>query len=370
MKKISKYLSIIQSLISEDPEIRSNQIILDSSELIALSGELRSWIHSGAVNFGDLRTEEQMDKVLSCSDLSPESKDLFRRWAHQADKRNAVDGQRRRDKEYFERKTRGIRNVSLRNLQDLGLSRSIAEQVYSHHLLLNIAAELDMDLWEIRNKFSRLAKLDMGFRSSFYPYDGWTVPWIESGWSVGGNIYGPMQLPWNEVFSKAPFVLNDVPASLYLVEIDLPKIGIDIPMQWKVGITKREVIGRKSNSRFYGETSEAVSVVRVLDFSDARDAFFLEQKLIAIARSDEISARAFEDEEINAMTPSKRSKILSERKTKFNNRVKQLRSKELKRLGLGPSEWVWEGRTAEYVESSFDRITSYAPYFGETISCN
>lgn len=70
-----------------------------------------------------------MDKVLSCSDLSPELKDLFRRWAHQADKRNAVDGQRRRDKEYFERKTRGIRNVSLRNLQDLGLSRSIAEQV-------------------------------------------------------------------------------------------------------------------------------------------------------------------------------------------------------------------------------------------------
>lgn len=361
----SACLELMRSLLSDDPQVRRNQIIFDSSEAISLSDELRLWLKTAQL--GTLTVAEQVDLAFADPSLSQEAKKIFSEWAPHAKKSYDAGMQRLKDKEEFERKTRKLRNASVKSLRELGLGKNESERVYQNHLMLQIAYKLGLRLKDIRGGEDQRKELIASLKKDFYPYDASYVPFLDIGWFCLGRVYGPTEIDLDLLFEKAPFPLERNPATLYLVKIDMAKLGYDKPSQWKVGITQRSVLGNKSGSRFSGKTRDAISVSRSIRFSDARDAFFLEQKIIKLSSYDSQIAFRGDDEKLNALSKDDRHNAIRTRKAALTSKMQFVSSRDLKSHGIGPSEWVWEGRDDEYVESSFDRVVAYAPYFGEII---
>lgn len=288
MAKSKRYLQLLQSLLSDDPAIRENQVILDSFEFVTLSEELREWIARQSPRWAQLDTSAQIAQANSDCSLSQEAKVLFAKWSYEAENRYLTSKQRSSDKEAFEKLIIKIKRQSIRELGDLGVSKQIAERIFSNHLLMEIAAELELESSGLDEQEVRQKIVTESLKRDFYPYDGTNVPYIDIGWSsTEKNIYGPPRLPLESVFRKTPFPLNGVPATLYLISINLPALGLGGGKQWKIGITKKsDIVGVTSRSRFSGELVSAISVVDSIRFSDGRDAYFLEQKIIHISNED------------------------------------------------------------------------------------
>ena len=108
---------------------------------------------------------------------------------------------------------------------------------------------------------------------------------------VYNYAYGPNYFDWTGL--KKPFMMKGVSCNLYLVSIDIGAIaGTEELLVWKIGITKKEVIGEhKTRCRFSGEVANHVSVLRLRQYKDARDAFMVEQTILKMNESDYFRSR-------------------------------------------------------------------------------
>jgi hypothetical protein len=208
MTRKKKYLQLLQSLLSDDPVVRSNQVILDSSDFVTLSEELREWLARQSYHWVQLDTSAKILQAKSDCSLSQEAKDLFAKWAYQAEKQYLASIQRSSDKEAFEKHITKIKRQSIKDLRDLGISKQIAERIFHNHLLIEIAAELELDFSGLGEQEGHKQALTDSLKRDFYPYDGTNVPYIDIGWFSTGKIYGPPRLPLESVFRKTPFSLK------------------------------------------------------------------------------------------------------------------------------------------------------------------
>jgi hypothetical protein len=369
MTRKKKYLQLLQSLLSDDPAVRSNQVILDSSDFVTLSGELREWLARQSYHWVQLDTSAKILQAKSDCSLSQEAKDLFVKWAYQAEKQYLASIQRSSDKEAFEKHITKIKRQSIKDLRDLGISKQIAERIFHNHLLIEIAAELELDFSGLGEQEGHKQALTDSLKRDFYPYDGTIVPYIDIGWFSTGKIYGPPRLPLESVFRKAPFPLKGIPATLYLISIDLLALGLGGEKQWKIGITKKSnILGTGGRSRFSGELVGAISIVDSIRFSDGRDAYFLEQKIIRASDEDRHFNKATSFKvRANPELESRIHELMAKNGYDYEGAVNYLKDLA-KGLGLGPTEWVWKNKDEEFVETRFRSLTSCAPYFGEVVN--
>lgn len=366
--KSKRFLYLLKSLISDDPSVRENQVILDSSEIPSLSSDLREWEAQQPPSlWAQLDIDAKVARANSDPCLPQESKDLYAKWMYHARKSYLVTKQIFSDKEAFEKLIKSIKRKSIKDLGDLGISKQVAERIFENHLMMEIAAELELDFSGSDKPGGYKDAMVESLKTDFYPYDGTYTPYIDVGWSSKGRIYGPPRLSLESVFHRPPFPLNGTPVTLYLISIDLPALGLGSSKQWKVGITKKHnIYGASKRSRFSGDLIKVISVVDSIRFSDGRDAFFLEQKIINVPSGSSDSRKA---SDFRVKVNPAFNSILRELIAKHGDYHKAKRELRdiAKGLGLGPSEWVWNGKSEEFVRHQFKALTSYAPYFGSVI---
>lgn len=369
MNERKRYLQLRQDLLSNDPAVRENQVVLDSLEFVTLSAELREWMNHQSPHWAQLDTSAQIALAQGDCNLSQEAKDLFAKWARESTKRYLASNQTLSDKEAFEKQIGNIKRQAINELGDLGVAKQIGERIFSNHLLMEIAFDLRLELSRLDDYNDPHKSLKESLKRDFYPYDGTKVPYIDIGWlSTEKCIYGPPRLPLDAVFRKPPFPLEGVPATLYLISINLPELGVGGEKQWKIGITKKsDVLGTSGKSRFSGRLNGFISDVDSIRFSDARDAYFLEQKIIHMSSQDKLSNKSSTFRvRLNPASESILREIMMENNCGYEVALGCL--KDLAQgLGLGPTEWIWKGRSEDYVRSSFRSLVSYAPYFGDVV---
>lgn len=161
--------------------------------------------------------------------------------------------------------------------------------------------------------------------------------------------YGPNPFDWASL--RIPFKLKSEATKLYFVKIDLGGLaGYEHEYVYKVGITKKEVVGSSKKARYAGELTQHIDILRELDFRDGRDAFLREQKVIKYDRKNCLNRTTKKEvvtsdgvvlDTINPIDKSPR-KVLSQ---------------------LGPSEWVFGSLSEEEALSIFDQLTAYSPDF-------
>jgi hypothetical protein len=130
---------------------------------------------------------------------------------------------------------------------------------------------------------------------------------------------------------------------------------------------KKDIHGASGKSRFSGELVKAVSVIDSIRFSDGRDAFFLEQKILNVSSVSSNLRKASDFRvKVNPSFELVLRELMAKHGYDYQKATEELRD-IAKGLGLGPSEWVWKGKSEEYVRRQFRVLTAYAPYFGGLI---
>lgn len=159
--------------------------------------------------------------------------------------------------------------------------------------------------------------------------------------------YGPNYFNWR---APKPFRLKDTPTTLYLISIDVGRIaGSESAIVWKVGITTKNIVGNRSNARYYGLFADNVKVIRQKKYRDGRDAFMVEQTLIQMSRQDTFHER-------NRLGQSTY-------KSRAHEALEDIKAKD--RNVLGCSEWIYPCCSYDEVAAIFDRMTSYGQFHGE-----
>jgi len=160
--------------------------------------------------------------------------------------------------------------------------------------------------------------------------------------------YGPNAFDWQR--AKIPFKLDGQKVTLYFVKIDLGGIaGIESQYVYKVGITKKDVIGDKSSARFHGKHGKHIKVLRQISYSDGKDAFLREQKVIEYNARNKLSGKENPKTKEEACTYSKfvTNNLIPNQIWKF----------------LGSSEWVFSRLSEAEALLLFDQLTNHDAYF-------
>ena len=362
------YLTKLKSVLSDDPSIRRYQTFADSTEFIILSQGLKKWLFTRSESYAKLSVEEKVLHAVTDSTLTEEDRRLYALWAPQSAFRFLSSKQRMLDVSAFEQLIKTEKTTSVTDLKKLGLATQEAEEVFLNHLRISIAEETGISLQDIRDTSDGCKDLLDRLCEELYPYQGRGVPFIEVGWPRPFCFYGPMIWSWKNFFQKAPFPLENTTTRLYLVEIDLPSLGFMLPKQWKVGITQKgSILGKNSNSRFSGKSKESITPIREVLFSDGRDAYFLEQKIIHLSKLDRAAMVRSEREKSRGMPRHTSSELDAKQKHELEESWKTRVYADIKSCGLGRSEWIWKERDRAYVANAFDRIVAFSPYFGRVV---
>jgi hypothetical protein len=333
-----------------------------------LSRGLKKWLLTLPESYAKLSVEDKVLHAATDSTLTEEDRHLYALWAPQAASRFLSSKQRMLDVSAFEQLIKTEKTTSVKDLKKLGLTTQEAEEVFLNHLQISIAEEAGISLQDIRDTPDGCKDLLDRLSEELYPYEGRGLPYIEVGWPRPFCFYGPMIWSWKNIFQKAPFPLENTATRLYLVEIDLPSLGFMLPKQWKVGITqKSSVLGKSSNARFSGKSKESITPIREVLFSDGRDAYFLEQKIIHLSKLDRAVMVRSEREKSKGMSKHASSVLDAKQRHELEESWKIRVYADIKRYGLGRSEWIWRERNRAFVTNAFDRIVAYSPYFGRII---
>ena len=160
--------------------------------------------------------------------------------------------------------------------------------------------------------------------------------------------YGPNYFDWTK---QKPFKLKGAPTILYLISMDVGKIaGKESACIWKIGITKKRVIGQSAkSSRFHGKVGDNVSIMRQKLYKDGRDAFMIEQTIINMSRQE--------------------THYDKEKRGDFHEKGKAFDALESldRRIAndLGYTEWIYPHKTEEEVVSIYETMTSYGEFHGD-----
>jgi len=160
--------------------------------------------------------------------------------------------------------------------------------------------------------------------------------------------YGPNYFDWTK---PKPYKLKGTPTTLYLICMDVGKIaGKESALTWKIGITRKSVIGNSSReARFHGVVGDNVRVIREKLFKDGRDAFMIEQTIIDMSHQE----THYDRQRLGRLHESSKA---FEALESLDQRVV---------LGLGYSEWIYPFKTEEEVISIYERMTSYGEFHGD-----
>lgn len=157
--------------------------------------------------------------------------------------------------------------------------------------------------------------------------------------------YGP-NIEWYK--TSPPFELANTPTNLYFIEINLSSIDKSKGIIFKVGITKRSI-----EERFRGY-SKYIRILRFIEYSDGRDAWLREQKVINYDRHRRFGNNDYAKEIVKK---GKSIKSMENSELGDTKLLKDIVSR------LGQSEWVCKGFIESEALDLFDQLCDYPPYF-------
>lgn len=178
------------------------------------------------------------------------------------------------------------------------------------------------------------------------------------GWTIYALVYdyyyGPSAFDW----TGCSLTLKSTPTTLYLIEIDFAKIKLGKHRTYKVGITQKEhVVGSARNARYAGACVPAIRVLGQIRFSDGRDAYLREQKILCYyKRQITLKHWGLLDASLYRKESTKRQNI--------HRRISSLDSSGIVKKMLGRTEWIFSGETEQEVMATFRQLTIHEPDFG------
>jgi hypothetical protein len=165
--------------------------------------------------------------------------------------------------------------------------------------------------------------------------------------AIWNSHYGPDYFNW---LAYKPFRLKGTQVTLYLVSIDIGSLTENETHKvWKIGITKKDVLGTISGkARYTGQIAFAIEILREKIYKDARDAYMIEQTMVALSRKNFFR-------EITHSCPSFNIKQAEITKSIDHNTLNQ----------LGMTEWIFNDMSKEQVIEIYDTMTSYGEFHAE-----